>query len=182
MTSRLLSLRSSGGRGISLAQRFLNTRIGGALILAAVTITSAAYGQVPKSHGYVVQGFGQVDSNAFGHTAFGGEGAVWKGLSVGGEIGAAYGLSGRYPPTIGFANLSVGYHFTAGRKDTKFDPFVMTGPTLAFRNGTGGGWHLGAGLNYWFKERVGLRAEFRTNAITSDLYQWPQFRVGITFR
>ncbi|MBL8233778.1 MAG: hypothetical protein JNL98_35095 [Bryobacterales bacterium] len=180
MNNRLLSPKTASGRSIALAQRFLTTRIAGALILAIAA--TAAHGQVPRSHGYVVQGFGQVDSNAFGHTAFGGEGAVWKGVSVGGEIGAAYGLGGKYPPTIGFANLSAGYHFTAGRKDTKFDPFVMTGPTLAFRNGTGGGWHLGAGLNYWFKERVGLRAEFRTNAITSDLYHWPQFRVGITFR
>lgn len=152
------------------------------LTVLTLLLAAAAFPQVPKSHGYVVQGFGQVDSNAFGHTAFGGEGAIWKGVSVGGEIGAAYGISGRYPPTIGFANFSGGYHFTAGRKDTKFDPFVMAGPTLAFRNGAGWGLHLGAGMTYWFKERLGVRAEFRTNGISSDLASWPQFRVGITFR
>lgn len=159
-----------------------STRTAMKLTVLTLLLAAAAFPQVPKSHGYVVQGFGQVDSNAFGHTAFGGEGAIWKGVSVGGEIGAAYGISGRYPPTIGFANFSGGYHFTAGRKDTKFDPFVMAGPTLAFRNGAGWGLHLGAGMTYWFKERLGVRAEFRTNGISSDLASWPQFRVGITFR
>jgi hypothetical protein len=152
--------------------------------LAALTLLAAAavFPQVPKSHGYVVQGFGRVDSNAFAHTAFGGHGSVWKGVTIGGEIGAGYGVTGRYPPAIGFANFSGGYHFTAGRKDTKLDPFVMAGPTLAFRNGAGRGWHFGAGVNYWIKERLGIRAEFRTNTISSDLNTWPQFRIGVTFR
>lgn len=153
------------------------------LTLLALLTSSAAFAQVPRAHVYVAQGFGQIGDNgpAFTHTAFGAQGAVWKGVTIGGEAGAIYNPASSLS-VVGFLNLSGGYHFTAGRQDTKWDPYVLAGPTLAVRSGSAAGFHVAGGVNYWFSKRLGLKTEFRVNAISSDYSRLPEFRIGLAFR
>jgi hypothetical protein len=52
-----------------------------------------------------------------------------------------------------------------------------------FGDGIGAGFHAGGGVNYWFKERLGARFEFRAHVpVNTDLQPFYGFRVGITFR
>ena len=72
----------------------------------------------------------------------------------------------------------------AKSNENKIEPFVTGGYTLLFREGTANGVNLGGGVNWWFKERVGLRFEVRDNVFFADgeLGQLFGFRVGFTFK
>ena len=54
---------------------------------------------------------------------------------------------------------------------------------MVFRNAIGNGFNAGGGINYWFKERVGMRFEVRDHIFplfgSTNLIS---FKVGITFR
>lgn len=152
-------------------------------LLLAGCMAASGWGQVPKSQAYVFQGFGtslfDYDA-AMAHTGVGGEGVFFKGLGAGADIGAAYPL--RYPQgVVGQLNVSGYYHFTAGRKDTKWDPFVVAGYTMFFRSGVAHAAHYGGGVTYWMKERVGLRAEFRNHQLRYDGAHFGEFRIGVSF-
>ncbi len=111
----------------------------------------------------------------------GGEGFIVRGLTVGAEIGyyrfpadrnAGYGVATVYP----------GYHFVNRKKPGKWDPYVRgTGVGLGFaRGGVATAMHLGGGLNYWFKERIGLQTGGQLQVIGEE--GLVLFRVGLTFR
>lgn len=169
-------------------------------LLAAMSIAAFAQGdsspapsaQPAKSksdhrgYGYVFAAPG-VSANEYGSTAtmqfgVGGEGLIKGGFGVGGEIG---GLAPVQSFSEGFGVFSAGanYHFLNASKSGKVVPFVNGGYTMFFRNGVANGGHFGGGVNYWFKERVGLRFEVRDQVVYEfGNTHFVGFRFGLTFR
>jgi hypothetical protein len=84
---------------------------------------------------------------------------------------------------MGTLSPDVSYHFRPRSGEQKLVPFVTGGYTLFFRSGTANGFNFGGGVNYWFREHLGLRLEFRDNVSTTDAtVHWLGFRVGLAFR
>jgi hypothetical protein len=141
-----------------------------------------AVSRVRTGYGYVFGGVSG-DADGAGVSAGGGaEGLVYRGLSVG--VDAAY-LSSGNNRRWGVAGLNVGYHFVNGDGAQKIVPFVNGGPMAIgrFDGGAGFGVTFGGGVNYWIKERMGLRFEGRAHRIlNSDHQGFGSFRVGLTFR
>ena len=157
------------------------------LILVAIVLTmiqGAALAQSSperKGWGYVVAGAGSSSgdfSNNYFQIAGGGEALVGKGFGLGSEIGylASFRSGGN-----GIALFSGGpsYHFNRG---SKLVPFVTGGYSAGFRSGASHGGHFGGGVQYWMKEHVGLRLEFRDHIFSSDSPHLFQVRVGLSFR
>lgn len=144
----------------------------------AAQTTSEHRGQ---GYAFVATG-GYSDSTATLHFGVGGEGLVYKGLGVGGEIGY---LAAARQLDSGFGVLSpnISYHFLNASKSGKVVPFVTGGYSLFFRSGVAHGVNFGGGINYWFKERVGLRLEFRDHIPAhGDLGHFYGVRIGLAFR
>jgi hypothetical protein len=135
-----------------------------------------------RGYGYVYAGaIGGNDDVGF-TVGGGGDGLVYKGVSIGGDI-AMLSPGSRWNRSFGAASVNAGYHFNNASSDGKWVPFVTAGPTAFFGDGVGIGFNVGGGVNYWFKERLGTRFEFRTHVPgNSDLQGMYGFRVGLTFR
>lgn len=136
-----------------------------------------------KGHGYVFAAPGATsEGTGTLHFGGGGEGLVYKGLGVGAELGYVAPWRG-FGDGLGTFSANGSYHFRPRNSESRVVPFVTSGYTLLFRNGTAHAFNFGGGLNYWFRDRVGLRFEFRDHV-------WPGnhtvhilgFRVGMTFR
>lgn len=110
----------------------------------------------------------------------GGEGFVWRGLTVGGDLGYHQFVD---DVNFGLASLHVGYHFVDRQGPKKLDPFVNFSPLGAYFAGGGFGSAagVGGGLNYWFNEKIGLRTEVRYQALGAD-ESLIVFRLGVNFR
>ena len=154
-------------------------------LFALALVPASAFaqkGDMPKGWGY---GFGAIGASSgdFGHTTVhvggGGEGLFYKGFGAGAEIG--YLTQTRDAGNgFGVASVNVVYHFV--QPGRKLVPFVTGGATLAFRGGAAGGGNFGGGVQYWMKDRVALRFEFRDHIISSDSPHFYGFRVGLAFR
>jgi len=136
-----------------------------------------------RAWGYVYGGVGGETgggSTALFSVGAGAEGLIYRGFGVGADIGyIAPFRSAR--DGFGLLSTDVSYHF--GRRSSKLDPFVTGGYSLGFRGGaTASGGNFGAGVQYWMKDRVGLRLEFRDHEFSSDSPHLYQFRVGLSFR
>ena len=72
---------------------------------------------------------------------------------------------------------------STGRSPKRKIDFFVNGSLagLYFGAGYGAAGSLGGGLNYWFRERVGLRTEARFQVLASD-EALAVFRVGLSFR
>jgi hypothetical protein len=154
-------------------------------ILLAVLLPLAAAAQ-GKEHGGQGYGFVAPGSTSEGgstlHFGVGGEGLVYKGLGVGGEIGYL-GATRELREGFGVLSPNVSYHFLNATKSGKVAPFVTGGYSLLFRSGVAHAANFGGGVNYWFKDRVGLRLEFRDHIVAhSDLGHFFGFRIGLAFR
>lgn len=109
----------------------------------------------------------------------GGEAFVWRGLAVGGDIGYHRFIN---DTNFGLASFTVGYHFVDRKSPGKFEPFVNITPAgFYFGAGTGGAGGLGGGLNYWFKQRIGLRTEARVHVLANE-EALVIVRIGLSFR
>lgn len=161
-------------------------------LLFLMIATGFALAQTPQppkkeyiAQGYVYAGPGafSTDSDALIHYGGGGEGFLKGGLAAGIEFG---GFSRPENLSHGFAVLSPGvsYHFLKASQSGKVVPFVTGGYTLfASSNGVGNGIHFGGGVNYWFKERIGLRVEVRDHMpIPTEDFHIIGFRFGLAFR
>ncbi len=154
-------------------------------LLLLVLIPGAGYAQ--SSGERRVQGYGFAAPGGAGgtvtmHYGAGFDALAYKGLGLGGEIGY---LMPAESPGDGFGVFSpnVSYHFLTGSKSGKFDPFVTGGYSLFFRDDTANAVNFGGGVNYWIKERIGLRFEIRDHVLPdSDNTHFYGFRVGVTFR
>src|SRR5438067_1141473 len=111
----------------------------------------------------------------------GGEGLVYKGFGLGGELGYVAPWSS-FSRGLGVLSADGLYDFN---RSEKLVPFVRSGYTLFFRSGAVNGINFGGGVNYWFRERVGLRLEVRDQvAIELDgpSSHFYGFRIGLSFR
>ena len=132
--------------------------------------------------GYAFVGLGAVNAEA-GTLQFGGgaEANLHKGLGFGLEIGY---FSAMEAISEGIGVFSVDGQYTFGLENSrKIKPFVSGGYSLAFRSGTVNAVNFGGGIHYWFRDRLGLRLEFRDylSPEMTDLHLW-QGRVGLEFR
>ena len=85
---------------------------------------------------------------------------------------------------VGILSANGSYHFLNGEPSQKLVPFVTGGYSLAFREGSANLFNFGGGVNYWFRERMGLRLEFRDHVIPDGNHSdhFLGFRIGLTFR
>jgi len=160
-------------------------------ILAIMFLTySAAASAQAKNDLFRYNGFGygyfSAGASVYGYPNIGagggGEGFLWRGLTIGGDIGyfafPADGNSG-----YGIGTINVGYHFVDRTKPKKIDPYLdFSVVGLAFRPpySYAGARHVGGGVNYWFKERMGLQSGVQVQLVGDEAIV--AFRVGLTFR
>ncbi len=152
-------------------------------------ITGLANAQTAREHRGYGYGFGAPgaavgDSGATAtlQVGVGGERLVYKGLGAGGEIGYIWSMTER-SSGIGVGSGNASYHFRTAASGGRIDPFLTGGYSIAFRSDVASGFNVGGGIDYWFKERVGLRLEVRDHV-------FPAFRnmnligvrIGLTFR
>ncbi|MFY9557232.1 MAG: outer membrane beta-barrel protein [Blastocatellia bacterium] len=153
----------------------------GVMFLLVIQGAALAQSSERRGWGYVFGGAG-ASTGDFTFAAFqvgaGGEGLVHNGLGLGAEIGylAPFRDAGN---GIGIFSGDVSYHFA---RSSKLVPFVTGGYSAAFRRGASHGANFGGGVQYWMKEHVALRIEFRDHGFSSDNPHLFQFRVGLAFR
>ena len=64
----------------------------------------------------------------------------------------------------------------------QFNTFVPPGASVTYGTGTTKyGGNFGGGVQYWMKDHLGLRFEFRDHVFSSDSPHFYQFRVGLSF-
>jgi hypothetical protein len=156
--------------------------------LLAICQTAAAQ----HTHGYVFAGAATIP----GRSAFtfwqgdyvtlggGGEGALGRRCTVGGEASALLSRQALYGRSAGVFSVGPAFHFLP-RGERKLDPFVNGGFALLAANGAGAMFYFGGGANYWFHRRIGLRFEFRDQVWTPEAGERIQFvggRFGVSFR
>jgi hypothetical protein len=157
-----------------------------ALVLTAVL---AAQDSPRRSHGYAFAGPVIVPSSPFTrwdgtfvHVGAGGDAALGRHIGLGGEIGLLAPTSNQFAITTGVLTGGVSYHLSGAGQ--RIDPFVSAGAGALVSSGGAGILYGGGGVNYWLKERLGLRLEFR-------YHHWPHsdgpvrflgFRAALAFR
>lgn len=122
------------------------------------------------------------DGGGLLHVGLGGEGRVYKGFHVGGDIGYAFPYRAA---TAGIGVLSLNGSYRFNLKNEKLVPFVTGGFSGLFRSGWISGMNVGGGVDYWFRERVGLRAEVRDyfRPVGGDFgVHLLEVRLGLSFR
>lgn len=153
---------------------------------------SGASAQPSGSYFYAVTGPVAVPRSAFTrwdgtfvYVGGGGEARLTNKFGLGGELGVLKPVTNPYARTTGLASVTPAYHFIARGSTRKVDPFVDGGFSVLFGSGTGAAFHYGGGLNYWVRQRLGLRFEFRHHLWTpegGEAINLVGFRVGLTFR
>lgn len=164
------------------------------VLLFVVPKFASAQNAEPKyrGQGYIFLGVGSgTVTPRFEHVGGGGEVLLFRGIGVGGELGAMGW------PAEGEGVISVGpsYHFLHAFHKSKIDPFVQVGYTGTFAGDTpiagGNGilFNFGGGMNYWFFKKVGLRLEFRDYVHHISFFpaggitdQYWGVRIGLTVR
>ena len=122
---------------------------------------------------------GYSDSTGTLHIGGGGEALVYRGLAVGAEIGCIVALE-ESRGGLGLFSANGSYYFSRQRK---VSPFLTGGYSSVWGHGQRNLVNFGAGVNYWFRKRLGVRFEFRDH-IYGDGFNRSLlgFRVGIVFR
>jgi hypothetical protein len=122
---------------------------------------------------------GYSDSIGTLHIGGGGEALVYRGLAVGAEVGCIAALQGS-GGGMGLFSANGSYYFSRQRK---VSPFLTGGYSSVWGHGQRNLVNLGAGANYWIRERLGIRFELRDHiyAAGSDGHLLG-FRIGIIFR
>ena len=169
-----------------------SSRLAGALAVIALLCVSATAQTIPvpesekpfryNGSGYVVLGMGACKHRVTNTSlAGGGDAFLWQGLTLGGDIGY-YRFVERNSNPFGIASLNIGYSFVNRDTPGRIEPFLRAGfPGAAFAHGGGtAAFSLGGGLNYWFRKRMAIRAEFRATGVDEEALA--MFRIGLAFR
>jgi opacity protein-like surface antigen len=132
-----------------------------ATVLAALPSANAQTPGLPRGETYVFAApFARpVFGGRATYVAGGGEVFLYRGASIGAEVGPVISSSeagGTYVFGLGSANVA--YHFS---RESKIEAFLSGGYSVTFRAGVANGSHVGAGVNFWQKKNVALRFEFR---------------------
>ena len=135
--------------------------------------------------GYGVGGVGGVSGFFNVSPAFqaSGGGEVLFGGRLG--VGAEVGVFGNSSSLLYMFSPGVVYHFVPSRVGNRVSPF-LTGGRSAFGESDiiFGTWNVGAGVDVWTLDRVGLRLEFRDHIRPDSRgnVQYWTIRGGIVFR
>ena len=150
------------------------------LLLGVFTTPAAAQG---NSYGHLFAAAGGTAPNGTGtlHFGGGGEGVFSNGAGVGAELGYVHAFRD-FTSGVGVFAINGSYHHL--KSGSKTTPFITGGYSGFFRDGYSNGINFGGGVNYWFKERTGLRVEFRDHIALGDseAAHFLGVRVGLTFR
>jgi hypothetical protein len=149
-----------------------------AVLLCLVAATAA----MAQSHGYVFVAPGAAsgghNSSALIHLGFGGEAVLPMGIGAGAEVG----FMGRTSlDVLGTASLNGYYHF---KRSGAWTPFATAGYSNFFTiTGHNNLANLGAGVNYWYKDHLGIKLEFRDHFRTgTSSANYAEFRFGFDFK
>jgi hypothetical protein len=134
-----------------------------------------------QSYGYLFGGVGAERGSrdqGFGHVGLGGEWLPVRVVGIGGEVGVI-GLR-EFGGTFAMLSANGSIHVPTA---TKFDPFFTAGVGVG-TNFSGGDIfaNLGGGINYWVRQRVAFRAEFRAWPWPSASRTLYEVRAGLAFR
>jgi hypothetical protein len=128
-----------------------------------------------------------IENGASIHVGAGTEFRVYKGLGVGAELGPLIPWSppggfccGSNNRVTGLGSADLSYHFLPNLAGRKVQPFVKSGYSLFFRQGTSSGYNVGGGIDLWPRNKVGMRFEVRYHSS----YQHDLMTIGtaVTFR
>ncbi len=148
------------------------------MLLIVILVPAPGFAQRPEGYAYFAPGA----TNYSGTTlqAGGGFGGpIYKGLGAGLELGYLAPAE-RLSSGFGIFSANGSYHFLRESSSSKLIPFVTGGYSLGFREGTANGFNFGGGVNYWLRDRAGLRFEVRDHVFESTHFYG--FRVGFAFR
>ncbi|SRR5712692_898029 len=118
------------------------------------------------------------------HFGGGGEGFVYKGLGIGAEVGFLAPVKS-FRSGSGLVSVDGSYHFISSDKTKKVVPFITGGYSLLFGSGAANGVNFGGGVNWWMRDRLGLRLEARDHIFPVGGGATPQaweVRIGFSFR
>ncbi len=118
------------------------------------------------------------------HFGGGGEGFLYKGLAIGAEAGFLAPMKS-FSSGFGLLDVDGSYHFISSNRTKKVVPFITGGYSLLFGSGRAHGLNFGGGVNWWMRDRVGLRLEARDHIFPVSGGPTPQaweFRIGFSFR
>jgi hypothetical protein len=143
----------------------------------------------PRGEGYSFFGLGTgAGSGAHPvveHTGFGGEGFIYRGLGLSGEVGYAW-WQGQDNWT-GTGSVDLIYRFRRSASSAGAEPFILGGLTGYAHHGVEAASNFGSGVNLWLNRHAALRWEVRDHVPgggrTPGYYDhYVSFRVGMTFR
>ncbi|MBM3736333.1 MAG: hypothetical protein FJW39_11155 [Acidobacteria bacterium] len=146
---------------------------------------ASAWAQSSNSFGYVFGGVTYVPASGFTRwdgsfvsIGGGGEAAIGRYVTAGGEAVVLAPASNRFARTSGMATGGVSVFPVRSRKA---EPFFSGGAgALVSGDGALVG-YAGGGVHYWFQARVGMRLEYRHH-FTDRSIQLVGFRAGLVFR
>ena len=142
---------------------------------ACLPLPGLAQSKSKTAWGYALGGIGGDGRDAAAFIGVGAEGVTRKGVGGGAEL--AVGAPGL------LLSLNGAYHIKTGASK-RLAPFVTGGYAHAFplfeksRQGA----NVGGGVQYWFAERLGWRAEFREYIFASGKRNFHNLRFGLCFR
>ena len=115
-------------------------------------------------------------------TCGGGEARIADTFGIGADVGYLGPLD-YFSEGFGLLSVNGSYYLPGSGRDRRMRPFVTTGYTMAFRDGTAQMWNLGGGLDYWTSGRVGVRFELRDHIWVDEgtAHFWGP-RIGIVVR
>ena len=108
----------------------------------------------------------------------GGEYQFTNGLGIGSEVGVISEHVGQW-------SVNPYFHFQSADRSGKFIPFVTAGYTGTHNLEDSKNWfNVGGGVDYWIKERIGVRFEARHNVDLnhSGPRHYTGLRVGFAWR
>jgi hypothetical protein len=148
-------------------------------LLAATAFALSA--QAPAAQGYGFFGLESPAGHTFGYSSVG-AGAdvfVYKGAAVSPSAGYLF-ANGNDGGHLGVVTVNGSYHFLRGKGP--LEPFVTAGYGAFAVLGDGQAmFNYGGGVNYWFKKRIGFRAEV-LNFQTRNYRELTSIRFGVSFR
>jgi hypothetical protein len=145
-------------------------------LLISVFPASLAFGQ--SSYGYAFGAPGQeTDRGSYFHGGVGGDFMINRFFGAGGEAGGILGR--RFAPNLAVLSGNGSLHLPVS--GSRIDPFATAGLTMVAAGGADLLFNFGFGANWWFRERLGTRVEFRDHVWRDDTHLW-EFRFGVTFR
>jgi hypothetical protein len=139
-----------------------------------------------SGHGFLAAG-GSMGETGAGFTGGGGgvEAFFWKRLAVSADVSAYRDNYYKAVGTFGHAGGQVAYHFSSREKARGAAPFLLFGVGCYFPEESAdhiAAFHGGAGLTYWFQQRLGIHFELRLGDRPYGDNVVGIFRLGIAFR